>query len=431
MAVFKRDEDFCARARVGLRPTLVQTRRCAKYSHAESLIRSTCARLHTNAFTRVSTDAKLDAMFVYHRRSPDPDQEGSRHGKLGIANATATVKGTPHTAAASAGAEASTSQLRRVRASWWLGGRPLTRHRSELVPPAARTGERQRARASTLPEFALASVGANSYSAMTARPQPYRTQPPLSPRDEEEMDRMDRRYELLRRVLGDNRVAPLDQLHHVLDVGTGSGVWLMEMASEWPSAQFTGVDLVAHFPSSVKPANCRFEQLDLLSGKSGTALASSIPAKKWPAICDDLYAVTAPGGWMELAEMEMQFHSVGPAGRELNLLLERLTDAVGVDIHGVARLNKLLPAAGYDSVERIVVSLPCGDWGGHVGRLFMEDCAGALRAVRSCILELGLVAASALDALYDAWRKELDATRCYGNMIIYMAQRPGVSLCDE
>jgi SAM-dependent methyltransferase len=52
----------------------------------------------------------------------------------------------------------------------------------------------------------------------------------------------------------------------VLDMACGSGVWVLEMATEFPNAQFYGVDMVPLYPSEIKPPNTSFQQVDILKG---------------------------------------------------------------------------------------------------------------------------------------------------------------------
>ncbi|KAG8956777.1 hypothetical protein FRC04_000255 [Tulasnella sp. 424] len=67
--------------------------------------------------------------------------------------------------------------------------------------------------------------------------------------------------------------AQRDQKCGVLDIGTGSGIWAMEMAKEFPLADVVGMDLVDPVNANDIPANCRFEigdaNLDL--GRYATA----------------------------------------------------------------------------------------------------------------------------------------------------------------
>lgn len=45
-------------------------------------------------------------------------------------------------------------------------------------------------------------------------------------------------------------LAPLDaKPHRILDVGTGTGIWAIEMADRYPSAEIIGTDLSPTQPS--------------------------------------------------------------------------------------------------------------------------------------------------------------------------------------
>lgn len=52
----------------------------------------------------------------------------------------------------------------------------------------------------------------------------------------------------------------------VLDIACGNGAWVLEMATEFPNSQFYGIDIVASYPTTVKPANTIFSQCDVLLG---------------------------------------------------------------------------------------------------------------------------------------------------------------------
>ncbi|KAG8927377.1 hypothetical protein FRC01_007573, partial [Tulasnella sp. 417] len=49
----------------------------------------------------------------------------------------------------------------------------------------------------------------------------------------------------------------------VLDIGTGSGAWAIDMAKQIPEADVIGCDLVPVNPGSEPPSNCRFELCDV------------------------------------------------------------------------------------------------------------------------------------------------------------------------
>ncbi|KAG9051433.1 hypothetical protein FS837_006609 [Tulasnella sp. UAMH 9824] len=90
------------------------------------------------------------------------------------------------------------------------------------------------------------------------------------PADSQEHKRMDLQHAMLKALVDGLYVPPdlvrkaLDptQRHNkcsVLDVGTGSGIWAVEMAREFPSADVVGMDMVNPANAIETPPNCRFE----------------------------------------------------------------------------------------------------------------------------------------------------------------------------
>lgn len=49
----------------------------------------------------------------------------------------------------------------------------------------------------------------------------------------------------------------------VLDVACGSGVWVLELASQFPEAEFYGIDFACIYPNTIKPRNTNFSQCDI------------------------------------------------------------------------------------------------------------------------------------------------------------------------
>lgn len=80
------------------------------------------------------------------------------------------------------------------------------------------------------------------------------------PNDEAEQDREDMKHACVK-MLCQNRLhfAPIDQDHlqNILDIGTGTGIWAIEMGDEFPSANVLGIDLSPIQPDWV-PSNVHF-----------------------------------------------------------------------------------------------------------------------------------------------------------------------------
>jgi len=83
------------------------------------------------------------------------------------------------------------------------------------------------------------------------------------PNDEREQDRLDLQHHLFLLTLsGDLYNAPIKNLpggvHNALDIGTGTGIWAIDFATEFPAANVVGTDLSPIQPEFVPP-NCHFE----------------------------------------------------------------------------------------------------------------------------------------------------------------------------
>ncbi|KAK0641842.1 S-adenosylmethionine-dependent methyltransferase [Cercophora newfieldiana] len=105
---------------------------------------------------------------------------------------------------------------------------------------------------------------------------------------------------------GKLNLAPIENPQAVLDVGTGTGIWAMDFADQYPSAEVTGTDLSPIQPQWTPP-NCKFE-LDDASLEWTFAdnsfdfihiryLLGSI--EDWPKLYKQAFRCLKPGGWIE------------------------------------------------------------------------------------------------------------------------------------
>ena len=94
----------------------------------------------------------------------------------------------------------------------------------------------------------------------------------------------------------------------ILDVGTGMGLWAIEVAEQFPMAVVTGVDVAAIQPQLIPP-NCEFEILDVeepwpLRKDSFDFIHMRdlmFLIRDWPKLVGQSFEHLKPGGWLELS----------------------------------------------------------------------------------------------------------------------------------
>jgi len=145
----------------------------------------------------------------------------------------------------------------------------------------------------------------------------YRAGKYMLPNDEKEQNRMDMLHHLWQIHLGGRLlIAPIEagELKHGLDLGTGTGVWAAEMGDEYPDAKFIGLDLSPIQPPWVPP-NVTFSVDDVEdvwtypeNHFSLIHLRSMYGClKDWKKIVDQAYCHLAPGGYLEIKDMDLRY----------------------------------------------------------------------------------------------------------------------------
>ncbi|GKU09410.1 unnamed protein product [Fusarium langsethiae] len=136
------------------------------------------------------------------------------------------------------------------------------------------------------------------------------------PNDEQENERLDLQHALFLRTFDDNLgfAPPNDpdaNVKHVLDVGTGTGIWALDYADEHPAAQIIGVDLSPIQPSFVPP-NLRFIIDDIEEEWQYSSRFDYIHSRMmnssvadWASYAAKIYDNLAPGGYAELHEIDI------------------------------------------------------------------------------------------------------------------------------
>ena len=141
----------------------------------------------------------------------------------------------------------------------------------------------------------------------------YREGEYVLPNDDVEQERLDLQHHVWRLLIGGSLyTAPISEPSRILDLGTGTGIWAIDMADEFPAAEVQGVDLSPIQPNWVPP-NCTFhvddydgnwtytahEAFDFIHGR-----ALSGTSADWPKFYRQIYTHLKPDGWVEMQEYD-------------------------------------------------------------------------------------------------------------------------------
>jgi len=195
--------------------------------------------------------------------------------------------------------------------------------------------------------------------------------------DEIELDRIDmchaKYYALLNKKRFFAPIAPNPQ--KILDLGCGTGIWCIDMADEFPSAEVVGVDIAPTQPGWVPP-NCRFELDDLQETWTwkensfdfifSRDMIASI--RDFPRFIDQCYTHVKPGGYVE-------FHCItgvlasdddsipkDSAFRKFSDSLGLSCEKFGTPIDDPIRWKGWFEDRGFENVTEQIVKQPCNPW---------------------------------------------------------------------
>ncbi|KAI5809426.1 UMTA methyltransferase family protein [Pyronema omphalodes] len=197
------------------------------------------------------------------------------------------------------------------------------------------------------------------------------------PTDEIEQERLDLHHEIMLMLLkGDLYRAPItNNPKRILDVGTGTGIWAIDMATKFPEAAVIGTDLSPIQPKWA-PLNVSYDisdaedqwdyppdHFDFIHIRN---LAQGITS--WSNVLDEVYRCTKPGAWVELAEVGGMVYSDDGTMADDNplryalTLMEQALSRLGRPPPSAARLRGYLEEAGFVDIKVSCVKQPMGPW---------------------------------------------------------------------
>lgn len=263
--------------------------------------------------------------------------------------------------------------------------------------------------------------------------------PYAMPHDLEETSRLDFQHYLLRYALRGNFAAPISEPRDILDVGTGTGRWAREIAQHFPSANVIGLDVnlppaddaeTSPAASDPRPPNYAFVPGNILEGLPFPdqsfdfvhmrLLIMAIPHDRWPYVVSELLRVTRPGGWIESIETTILQHA-GPAMSQIITWSTTVLGRRGVDLMDGERVGNLLRDAGLLEVAVQPVMLPCGDYGGRIGKMLAADYISGAKGLGGLAATLGLTTAEQFQQTLTATTAEFASPEAQCVVPFYLA----------
>jgi ubiquinone/menaquinone biosynthesis C-methylase UbiE len=200
---------------------------------------------------------------------------------------------------------------------------------------------------------------------------------PWVPIDDRELNRNDlQHYKFLLLLDEQLFLSPIpEKPQKILDLGTGSGIWAIDVADQYESAEVIGVDTAPTQPD-VLPPNVIFEiddvendwlwpesSFDLIYGRE---LIMAI--RDWPRLIRQAYRHLKPGGYIELSGSYPSFQSdddtlpADSAYVETGQIYFDMSERIGSSGHEVRNWKQYLEEAGFVDVQQRIFRIPTNPW---------------------------------------------------------------------
>ncbi|KAG9242594.1 putative Trans-aconitate 2-methyltransferase [Calycina marina] len=220
------------------------------------------------------------------------------------------------------------------------------------------------------------------------------------PNDLNEIDRLDSQFEILRILFqGHNYFAPLANPQKILDIGTGTGQWAIEMGDEFPDAEVQGTDLSPIQPPLV-PENVHFF-IDDASDDDWVVPPAHFDYihtrlllgafTDFSEIIRKAFFHLKPGGWMEGQEaMTTPYCDDGTMPPdwpffEWTSYCDKAAMEAGRPLRIANRMKKWYEQAGFVDVQEKIFKLPLNPWANDpeersLGKMSEENWLAGLNA---------------------------------------------------
>ncbi|KAE8356473.1 S-adenosyl-L-methionine-dependent methyltransferase [Aspergillus coremiiformis] len=202
---------------------------------------------------------------------------------------------------------------------------------------------------------------------------------------------------------GELHVAPITpHPQRVLDLGTGTGIWAMDFADQYKSAEVLGNDLSPIQPNWIPP-NCQFEvddyeadwiytrPFDYIHGRELAGAVSNVDR-----LFQQAFTHLKPGGYIELQSLRVEVYSDddslsrAPYTTKMCTLIQEASAKFGKPMANMDEWAGKMISAGLEDVTCKIFKVPISPWPQdktqkEIGRYFQ---AQQMQGIQSYVPEL-------------------------------------------
>jgi len=261
---------------------------------------------------------------------------------------------------------------------------------------------------------------------------------PDSRSSEQELDRQTVEHYAFKLAFKQNFIVPLDEKlakggAKCIDVGTGMGIWVMEMSADFPRSDFIGVDKNQTFPTSVYPNNADFLLMDATKPWpyedktfdfiQQRMLFMDYTRENWPFVLKEMARCIKPGGWVQFVEPHVISYRASAQDTKLCNWVVDVLDNRGYEALVYKHLPDLLEENGFTNIGENEISIPFGYWGGTIGTLIKEDAVGWTAAFKSQVVQVLNVSEAEYDATLADMLADCETYKTYVSFAVIIAEK--------